>query len=319
MEGEDGLSLSDDLRTWVEARADEEGVDPETVLARALGTYRLAVIDAGESVDESASVPDRLDGVEGRVEALEGDLDEKIADVRTRVVQVKRETDEKAPRDHAHPELDGELDRLADDVHAVRNRVADLDDRLDAGFENFEEILSYLDETTATLDENLRTVARTLLDLRGRAADLEAADLERTALAELLRSANAAGEKKARCEECDETVHLDLLAEPRCPSCRTPFRELSSSPGFFGTATLHTGRLPALEAADSSAPTDEVEDLLDEAIPDRRDADASSDADSDTDADDAPIDERDQSPAAREEESAQRGAGAAAGSEHGDD
>ncbi|MFC7128290.1 hypothetical protein [Haloferax chudinovii] len=317
MEGEDGLSLSDDLRTWVKARADEEGVDRETVLARALGTYRLAVIDAGESIDGSASVPDRLDGVEGRVEALEDELDEKIADVRTRVVQVKRETDEKAPRDHAHPELDGELDRIADDVHAVRNRVADLDDRLDAGFENFEEILSYLDETTATLDENLRTVARTLLDLRGRAADLEAADLERTALAELLRSANAAGEKKARCEECDATVHLDLLAEPRCPSCRTPFRELSSSPGFFGTATLHTGRLPALEAADSSDATDEIEDLLDEAIPDERDADAGSDAGSD--ADDTPIDERDRSPTAREEESTQRGAGAAAGSEHGDD
>ncbi|WP_148414474.1 hypothetical protein [Haloferax sp. KTX1] len=297
MQGEDGASLPDDLRTWVEARADEEGVDPETVLARALGTYRLAVSDAGESLDDADAVPGRLDGVEERVVELEGELDEKLADVRTRVVQVKREADEKAPRDHAHPELDGELDRLADDVHAVRNRVADLDDRLDAGFENFEEILSYLDETTTTLDENLRTVARTLLDLRGRAADLEAADLERTALAELLRSANAAGEKKARCEECDATVHLDLLAEPRCPSCRTPFRDLSSSPGFFGSATLHTGRLPALEAADSSGATDEIEDLLDEAIPD----------------------ERDQPPAAREEESTQRGAGAAAGSEHGDD
>ncbi|RDZ64294.1 hypothetical protein C5B90_09640 [Haloferax sp. Atlit-12N] len=302
MEGEDGVSLPDDLRTWVEARADEEGVDPETVLARALGTYRLAVSDAGESLDDADAVSDRLGGVEARVDELEGELDEKISDVRMRVVQVKRETDEKAPHDHAHPELDAELDRLADDVHAARNRVADVDERLDGGFENFEEILTYLDETTATLDENLRTVARTLLDLRGRAADLEAADLERQALAELLRTANAAGEKKAQCEECDETVHLDLLAEPRCPSCRSLFRELSSSPGFFGSATLHTGRLPALESADDARATDEVADLLDEAITGV--VDDATDGDGDR-------------YASREEESAQQGA--AAGSEHGDD
>ncbi|POG56571.1 hypothetical protein [Haloferax marisrubri] len=306
MEGEDGVSLSDDLRTWVEARADEEGVDPKTVLARALGTYRLAVSDAGESLDDAEAVPGRLDGVEGRVEELEGELDEKISDVRMRVVQVKREADEKAPRDHAHPELDAELDRLADDVHAVRKRVADVDERLDGGFENFEEILTYLDEATVTLDENLRAVARTLLDLRGRAADLEAADLERKALAELLRTANATGEKKARCEECNETVHLDLLAEPRCPSCRSPFRELSASPGFFGTATLHTGRPPALESADTSRATGEVSDLLGEAI--------TGVVDDESVTGDAADGDR---YASREEESAQQGA--AAGSEHGDD
>ncbi|AKU08645.1 hypothetical protein [Haloferax gibbonsii] len=304
MEGEDGVSLPDDLRTWVEARADEEGVDPETVLARALGTYRLAVSDAGESLDDADAVSDRLGGVEARVDELEGELDEKISDVRMRVVQVKREADEKAPRDHTHPELDAELDRLADDVRAARNRVTDLDERVDAGFENFEEILTYLDETTATLDENLRTVARTLLDLRGRAADLEAADLERKALAELLRTANATGEKKARCEECDETVHLDLLAEPRCPSCRSPFRELSSSPGFFGSATLHTGRLPALESADDARATDEVADLLDEAV--------TGVVDDATDGDDDRY-----APREEERESAQQGA--APGSEHGDD
>ncbi|ELZ81227.1 hypothetical protein DEQ92_09355 [Haloferax sp. Atlit-6N] len=304
MEGEDGVSLPDDLRTWVEARADEEGVDPETVLARALGTYRLAVSDAGESLDDADAVSDRLGGVEARVDELEGELDEKISDVRMRVVQVKREADEKAPRDHTHPELDAELDRLADDVRAARNRVTDLDERVDAGFENFEEILTYLDETTATLDENLRAVARTLLDLRGRAADLEAADLERKALAELLRTANATGEKKARCEECDETVHLDLLAEPRCPSCRSPFRELSSSPGFFGSATLHTGRLPALESADDARATDEVADLLDEAV--------TGVVDDATDGDDDRY-----APREEERESAQQGA--APGSEHGDD
>ncbi|AFK20325.1 hypothetical protein E6P09_13540 [Haloferax mediterranei ATCC 33500] len=266
MEGDDEGELPDGLREWVDERADEEGVDPETVLTRAVGIYRLAVTDAGESLDDTASVPSRIDTVEGRVGDLEDDLDEKISDVRMRVVQVKRETDEKASQGHEHLELEARLDRATDDIEAIRDRVTELDNRLGAGFENFEEILTYLDEATESLDENLRTVAQVLLDLRSRATDIEAAELERKALSDLLRVANDANEHKAKCGGCGETVHLNLLTEPRCPACRVPFRELSPSSGFFGSATLHTGRPPALEAAGTvDEDGEEVAELLDEA------------------------------------------------------
>ncbi|ELZ94066.1 hypothetical protein C440_10613 [Haloferax mucosum ATCC BAA-1512] len=267
MEGDDAGTLPEGLREWIDNHAEEEGVDSETVLARAVGTYRLAVTDAGESLDDAASVPNRIDTVEGRVDDLEDDLDEKISDVRTRVIQVKRETDEKAFKDHAHPDLAAQIDRGIEELETVREYVRELDDRMGAGFENFEEILSYLDETTHSLDKNLRTVAQVLLDLRSRATDIESAELERKTLSDLLRVANGANERKAKCEECGETVHLDLLAEPRCPACRTAFRELSPSPGFFGSATLHTGRPPALEAAETTDGDDgDVADRLDEAV-----------------------------------------------------
>ncbi|WP_225316415.1 MULTISPECIES: hypothetical protein [Haloferax] len=281
MEGDVGGTLPADLREWVTARAHAQDVDPATVLARAVGTYRLAVTDSGASLDDVESVPDRLDTVEGRVDGLEDSLDEKIGDVRKRVVQVKRETDEKAPRDHAHPDLQEGIDQATASLDAVRASIAEVDERVDAGFENYEEILTYLDETTADLDENLRVVAQSLVELRSRAADIEAAELERKALGDLLRVANDAGEHKATCAECGQTVHLDLLTEPRCPGCRSSFDELTPSRGFFGSATLHTGQPPALEAAESSE--DEIETLLDEQAAGDTDTDTETVNDTDTD------------------------------------
>ncbi|KAB1194842.1 hypothetical protein GJR96_10015 [Haloferax sp. MBLA0076] len=271
MEGDVGGTLPEDLREWVTARAEALDADPATVLARAVSTYRLAVTDSGEALDDIESVPRQLDTIEGRVDGLETTLDEKIDDVRMRVVQVKREADEKAPRDHSHPDLQAGIDQVTSDIEATRERVAQMDERVDAGFDNYEEILTYLDETTATLDENLRVVAQSLVDLRSRAADIEAAELERKALADLLRVANDAGEHKATCADCGQTVHLDLLTEPRCPGCRTSFDELSPSRGFFGSATLHTGEPPALEGRPASS-EDDVATILDETAPEESDS-----------------------------------------------
>ncbi|KTG27762.1 hypothetical protein [Haloferax profundi] len=282
MEGDVGGTLPEDLREWVTERAEALDADPATVLARAVSTYRLAVTDSGETLDDVESMPRQLESVEGRVDGLEAALDEKIDDVRMRVVQVKREADEKAPRDHSHPELQASIDQATSDIEATRERVAKMDERVDAGFDNYEEILTYLDETTATLDENLGVVAQSLVDLRSRAADIEAAELERKALADLLRVANDAGEHKATCADCGQTVHLDLLTEPRCPGCRTSFDELSPSRGFFGSATLHTGKPPALEG--HPAPDeDDVATILDEASSEDSDSDSTSVDTDDTD------------------------------------
>ena len=281
MDGDIGGTLPDDLRDWVGERAETEDVEPKTVLTRAVNTYRLAVADSGESVDELDTVSDRLETVEGRVDGLEESLEEKIDDVRMRVVQVKREADEKAPRDHEHPRFREDLDGVRTDIENVRDQLDEMQSRVDAGFDNYEEILTYLDETTADLDEHLRVVAQSVVDLRSRVADIEATELERKALSDLLRVANDTGERKATCDDCGETVYLDLLTEPRCPGCRSAFDELSPSRGFFGSATLHTGNPPALEAA---APEGgDVETFLDDAATDGVASGTDSDTDSGTD------------------------------------
>ncbi|MFC7202187.1 hypothetical protein ACFQJC_01565 [Haloferax namakaokahaiae] len=254
-----GGSLPDDLREWLDAYADETGEDADAILARAVGLYRLTVSEtAGEG--DVASLADRLDALESELSEAESEFDDKIDDVRMRVVQVKREADDKAPREHTHPELTADIDDATRTVEALREQVERLDEYVDGGFENYEEVLTYLDETTTDLETKLQTVAKVLVDLRARTVDIEAEALERETLAELLRVANANNDRKATCESCETKVHLDLLAEPRCPACRTAFTELSPSSGFFGSATLHTGPPPALTGTESDDA--DVEEIL---------------------------------------------------------
>ncbi|WP_416840882.1 hypothetical protein [Haloferax sp. DFSO52] len=261
MDGDTGGTLPEDLRAWVDDRAEAQGVDPETVLTRAVSTYRLAVTDLGASLDDIDAVSEKLDTVEGRVDGLEETVSEKIDDVRMRVVQVKRETDEKAAHAHDHPTLREDIDDVTANIETVREQLSAVESRVEGGFDNYEEILTYLDETTTDLDERLDVVAASLADVRSRVTDIEAAHRERKQLSTLLRTANDAGERKATCDNCEETVHLDLLTEPRCPACQSAFEALSPSKGFFGSATLRTGQPLALEAA--SSPNDDVTTLAD--------------------------------------------------------
>ncbi|MFW5965560.1 MAG: hypothetical protein ACOCP3_02285, partial [Halodesulfurarchaeum sp.] len=57
--------------------------------------------------------------LEDRVNALEAELDEKIQDVRERVIQVKREADGKAPADHEHESLESLISALESDYNSL--------------------------------------------------------------------------------------------------------------------------------------------------------------------------------------------------------
>ncbi|WP_410766977.1 hypothetical protein [Haloferax sp. DFSO60] len=258
-----GGSLPDDLREWLDAYADETGEDADAILTRAVALYRLTLNEADG--DDVASMQERMETVESQLSDVESEFDDKVDDVRMRVVQIKREADEKAPREHSHPELNADIDEATRTIEALREQVQELDDYVDEGFENYEDILTYLDETTANLDTKLQTVAKVLVGLRARMVDVETDALERETLTELLRVANANNDHKATCESCETKVHLDLLSEPKCPTCRTPFAELSPSSGFFGSATLHTGPPPALTG--ESGDTD-VEEILEAVVED---------------------------------------------------
>ncbi|SEO25420.1 Predicted nucleic acid-binding protein, contains Zn-ribbon domain [Halogranum amylolyticum] len=227
-------------------------------MARAVLAYRL-VEEEGETlatVDRSQErLTEAVDRLESRVGAVEDDLDAKIDDVRSRVVQVKREADAKAPADHDHPALDERVDAAGSTATEALAELDRLDERVDRGFENYEEILTYLRETTDDLDDDVDRLVRTLVDLRERTATLEATLARRTAAADLQREANRHGVTQASCGDCGSTVHLGLLSAPRCPHCDRGFTGLEPARGFFGSATLSVGDRPALagETTDSSS------------------------------------------------------------------
>jgi septal ring factor EnvC (AmiA/AmiB activator) len=253
MAGEQSEAFPDELRDWVERAAAADDADPETILARAVATYRYLDSEADDAVD-AEGVSDRIETLADRVAAVEDDLDEKIEDVRSRVVQVKRESDAKAARDHDHPALDDRIEATEAAVADAEATVADLEDRLDRGFENYEEILEYLTDATDDLDRRIGTLSEAVADVRTDLDHVVTAEHGRRAVDDLRTAANRHGQRSAACGDCESTVDVALLSRPRCPHCEATFVDFEPSQGFFGSATLATGDRPALAAGDG--PTD---------------------------------------------------------------
>lgn len=275
--------LPDDLEAWVADRAAADDTSRADVVRRLMAAHRLLDeqpdrLDGtvGSDVDGDPAVdPNRMDAdslaaeiealdarvgdLTDRVGGVETDLDEKITDVRERVIQVKREADAKAPTDHDHPDLERRMDE----------RLERLDERLDEGFENYEEVLEYLTQRTDDLADDaddrgakLRQVANAVVDLRRRVATIETVVEERAAVAALRESANRQGIAEAACDSCGESVRLGLLDEPACPHCESPFDGVEPG-GWFRSARLTVGDVPALEAGTADSATDATLDGAD--------------------------------------------------------
>ena len=233
-----GLDLPDSVEEWLDERADDAETTREQVVRELLEAHRS--IDGEEGVDPA----------EAAVDGLREEFMEKIEDVRERVIQVKREADEKAPTDHDHADLRedlAELDAAVEEIAQLREQVEANRQHVDSGFENYEEVLSYLTETTDELEEKLDVLAAAMVGVRDRTRQLAAAAEERAAVAELARTANRNGVKSAVCESCDLSVTISLLREPECPHCGAAVRDVDPKQGFFGSNTLVVGDPPALE------------------------------------------------------------------------
>ncbi|WP_135823907.1 hypothetical protein [Halorussus ruber] len=255
----------DSLEGWLDAKAEELGVDRDELLARLRngdapgGATEEAFAALRREFGERLSATQeefetQLAEVEADLAEAEQEFDEKIQDVRDRVVQVKREADEKAPADHDHPDLGQRTeevaeraDRLADELDGLADTVAELDEQVETGFENYEDVLEYLTEATDDLEAKLTTLAEVTVELRDHTKTLTARHASRAAADELAHLANRRGVDSADCGHCGETVHIGLLAEPKCPHCASTFNDVEPKQGFFGSARLLVGDPPALE------------------------------------------------------------------------
>jgi predicted Zn-ribbon and HTH transcriptional regulator len=255
-----GEGLPDELRTWVDERAVERGVDPEAVLARAILVNREVDRLAEAADDGHASVAARLDrladvdgevsAVADRLDALDAEVDDLVADVRERVIQVKRETDAKAPADHGHDDLRAtamQADETAMQADETAERAIEAATAArEAAGDDHDGQVSDLSERVERLDERAETLARVAVDARAELRKLQSAEAERAAADELRRSANQQGDAVAKCEDCGGTVRLGLLSRPRCPHCNAGVASVDPS-RFVGKARLRTGTPPALD------------------------------------------------------------------------
>lgn len=224
---------------------DVEGLVDEVVDER-IGELPQAAATGEDGVAAGVSAPE----LEERLADLEAEFMDMLEDVRGRVVQLKRETDSKAPADHDHPDLSvgvEDVEGLGAELEEVSGSVRSVRERMDAGFENYEEVLEYVTDQVEEVAARQATLARAVVETRDELRKLAARDAARSAVEDLLRQASRAGVTKAKCTACDAPVRIGLLTRAECPHCSTSFDGVEPAAGFFGTNALTTGGRPALE------------------------------------------------------------------------
>ncbi|GAB3681668.1 hypothetical protein GCM10028857_06230 [Salinarchaeum chitinilyticum] len=250
-----GIAVSEDVRRWLQRRADEHGVDVGQFVRLLLAAHRDLDDDDGAleglSTDAIADVDDPVDRSE--LDEVESEFRSLLEDVRSRVIQVKREADGKAPAEHGHEALESDLEELGAELTALDEQLSTHGDRLesveanlDDGFENFEEVLEYLIEVTDDLADRTDRLAQATIGTREQLQELAGSIEEREAADRLKRDAALEGIEAADCEDCGRSVRAGLLTSPDCPYCAASFVDVEPKQGFFGSATFVTGQSPAL-------------------------------------------------------------------------
>lgn len=257
------VRLPSDLADWLDRAADRRQIDRDALVTELIAAH--AAIDDENEFDTPASEQQ----VQQDIDDVRTEFMELIEDVRQRVIQVKRETDGKAPADHSHDDLD-QIDSLATTIDQLNETVSgletDLDEirsDLDSGFDNYEDILEYLVDTVDDLEQKTTTLARATVQARQRLHDITAAHQRRAAVDELKLAAGQYGIESAACAECGTSVKISLLTAPECPHCAETFSELSPKSGLFGKPTLETGDPPALTGSSESELDNQLEEHLD--------------------------------------------------------
>lgn len=259
-------TVEETLQEWLDEEAQQLGVSRAELIRRVLGAYQTVTNGDGEAtaVDElfetngvaADELETRLTSVERAQTELDADFQGKIEDVRERVIQIKRETDAKADAEHDHPELRQQTERATErlaqvtgEMQTLQAQFADLRGDLDAGFENYEDVLEYLNDATEDLEAKLTVLAQAVLEVRKSTATQAARESARRAVDELAHEAQKRAIRSANCEECGRRVDIALLSRPECPHCVSPFDGVEEG-RWFRPATLTVGDVPALEGSD---------------------------------------------------------------------
>lgn len=228
-EGRSG-SLPEELREWVERKANATGRHPTEILARAVTAYRLLEEGAPE-------------------ESLEAELREQVGDV--------------SALEDRLDSAESELSTLDDRLSTVDTSLEEFETEVREGFDNYETVVSTLDEELEELQGRTTRLANAVLELRDRLDSIDRERAGRDRLAALKREANQQSISEATCEECDRTVSIGLLERPACPFCETTFDGVEPG-GWFRSATLRTDSLPALEGSQESETRGSIVEMVDE-------------------------------------------------------
>jgi len=236
--GEEAITetVEDELEAQLPGAIDDQiaGPSAEDLDEQIRTEVQSAVEEAlrGQISEATNTVQRRLTN---RIDSVEAEFEEKITDVRERVVQIKKETDKKAPADHSHEKL-SEIDELATRLAEMEAELGDLRTEFDEHVPEHEDELDDVDNRLQQLQERMQTVAWVVSDLRD--AYESRGGLE--AVERIKRAAAKADIERADCENCGDSVAISLLTDPTCPHCDATVSNVEPSSGWFGSPTLLT-------------------------------------------------------------------------------
>lgn len=260
--------LPSELHDWLEEQAAELGVDGNQLLAQLVASYRVtaeadleAELDGqvestvqsiladtveeglGTTVQEAAEplVTERVTEATNatqrqladRIDAVEEEFQAKLEDVRERVIQVKKETDGKAPDGHTHEALEG-LPALEEQVATMEEDLGGLRAEVDGAVSEHAAQIDGLEDRIVEMEDRLQTVAWVVSDLR----EAHESGNGLQAVERIKRAAAKADIERATCENCGEGVALSLLTDPECPHCSATVTDVEPDTGWFRAPKL---------------------------------------------------------------------------------
>lgn len=245
------ITLPPEVGTWLEDEAGRHDLSDGQLCRQLLTTVKSASTNGDFDPVDVATV----ESLRADLEAQREEFIDHVEDVRKRTIEIKRETDGKAPKDHTHEEftqlqavetLEERIDVIESTREDLESTLEELEITIGSGFENFESILEHLFETTDDLADKSTVLATAVLELREQRDTLAARERRRSEADQLKLAANQLGIRTATCEACSAAVDIALLTGPACPHCQSSIADISKKTSFFGSHTLEIGDPPAL-------------------------------------------------------------------------
>ncbi|MFB6307847.1 MAG: hypothetical protein ABEH35_00815 [Haloarculaceae archaeon] len=231
-EGEHGDRLDETVEKKVQAALDDQLEDRvQAALDDRLDDEVDRRIEEGldseieSAIENSGTVAD----LEEDLESLRADYEQNLQDVRERVIQVKKDADEKAPADRQR-ELEERVESLETELEEIGQRVSALSEEVESDgeeIETLEESLRSVESEFDSVKDRLQRVAWVVNGLKDRSESRDEVHRLKARAAELDVST-------AECERCGETVEIDLLTEPECPHCNTAVDTITDTSGLLG-------------------------------------------------------------------------------------
>lgn len=213
----------------------------------AVGSEKLTQIET-----QMQWLASELDRIESEYEQSTSHLEEQVTELMDEVERLSHAIENAAePEDleTLSEQVDSDLEDLSAQIEQVQTKVS-------TEFGNLSDILEHFVTRDNQLESGIETLARRYqTDI----ASLLEHKKEQTRLQELKQASAQKGIQTAKCNSCNQSVDIQTLAKPRCPSCDMAFGSISEKDSwFFGSHTLVT-------APEQSPPDlEEIGSLLDQ-------------------------------------------------------